>query len=324
MALRNHPRVSEALRTRAREAALRVGYVPNPAFSRQARLRSGPNHAPMPLGFVIQRHPQSPPAPFPATQPFGDLRHQAALLGYDLQFFVENEPLSGERLDRTLYSRGIEALLVGPIFSPSLLQSLTWSRYSVVGCQSGYVRPPFHYVHWDVGRMMDRAIALCRERGYRRIGVVQYREAEPTEDHTDRYGALRLRMDRLRGTGTQLGMLDIWSDDPVAFLRWFDRFRPDAVVAQTSTPFWWLRDHGVLPGRDCGLLVLNLEPVPDAPQTVSGFSTSTGRTALLALRLLDAEVRAFERGLPEFPSRQLVEAPWVEGTTLPVRRAHPP
>ena len=316
MALRNHPRISEATRLRARAAAQRLGYTPNPALSRQAGLRGPTVRPPMPMAFVAQRHPRNHPAASPPVPMLDEIRGHAARLGYNLQVFVQDEPHAPAALDDVLYNRGIEAVVVGPVYDPSLIAGIDWTRYSVVGCQTGYVRPPFHYVHWDMEHAMDRSIRACLARGYCRIGVVQYRETRETEDHTDRYGALCLHEKLLRGGRNAIDALDVWSDDATAFARWFKRFRPDAIVAQTPTPLWWLREQGVEAGRDCGLVALSIEETP-LEHGVTGFVTATCRPAVLALRLLDAEVRAFERGLPEFPSRQLVEAPWFEGRTLP-------
>jgi hypothetical protein len=44
-------------------------------------------------------------------------------------------------------------------------------------------------------------------------------------------------------------------------------------------------------------------------------------TATVAMKLLDSEVRNFERGRPAVPTRQLVDMPWFEGKTLPILEA---
>jgi DNA-binding LacI/PurR family transcriptional regulator len=308
--------VSEATRRRVQAAAREHAYVPNPALARQSSLRRGERPR-MPLALVLQRNPNWPPGPADYAEQVGRI---AASLGYRLSVHVQDATLPVERLNALLWNTGTEAVLLGPVYDSELVEELEWDRHCVVALEAGLVTPPCHLVLPDIGRAIVRAAELCVERGYRRIGLVQFAEPVRPVDHLERYGAAHLCSATLNRGGVRFEAVDVDSIDARPAIAWARRFRPDAVIAQTATVYWRLRDAGWAMGRDVGFVSLNLESAAAQPP-VSGFVMDHLKTVSVALRLLDGQVRAFERGRPAIPTRQLVELPWFEGQTLPPRRA---
>ncbi len=271
----------------------------------------------MPLALVLQRHPV-----YGANSKFerasSIIRARSAAMGYLARVYIQDDELPPERLMRILRATGVEAVLLGPLFDSALLDAFEWERFSVVAWEPGYILPPFHIFLSNVAQSIIRGVEICRERGYRRAGVVLYREQVPPVDNFERRGALDYCARELQTPTFRFGAVEIDDASQSAFDRWFDRFRPDAVIGQTDLIYFRLRNHGIEPGKDCGFLSLHIQfSVPNAD--IAGFNDDRSRTALAALRLLDSEVRNFERGIPDLPQRILLTMPWHEGRTLPPR-----
>jgi len=317
MALRNDPHVSERLRRRAQALARERHYVPSPALARLARFRIAPGKSvtAMPLALIMQPHPRSESGKFEGSREATLVKRTAEQMGYLVRAYIQDERLPPERLARILHATGIEAILLGRLYDARLLAALDWDRYSVVAWEAGCVQPPFHLVLPDLGQEIIESVRRCRERGYRRVGAVLFRETSPPVDHFDRRAGLDYCAREMTGPAFSFGVVEARPERRGDFDAWFDRFRPDAVIGQNELVYWWLRDRGVAPGRDCGFLLLHRTDEPADPK-MSGFDNDLSRTARVALRLLDSEVRNFERGAPDLPQRVLLRMPWREGETL--------
>lgn len=312
MALRNHPRIGLETRKRVQALARERGYVPNPAFSRRGALRAeAPSAGFMPVALVLQRNP-SCRADFEDYQ--RELRRIAAGYGYAIQTHLLSREMGMRRLNEVLFNRGVEALLLGPVFEPGVLDELDWDLFSVVACEAGHYRPPCHLVMPDIGGTILRAERLVRARGYRRIGLVQLAEPREPVDHLDRSGAAAYLREEAERHGRVFEALDWEYGQPAVLEAWLARFRPDVVLGQTVTPYWTARDLG-WPGGCFAFLSLRLEP-ENLREGFSGFIEDHIQTASTALRLLDGEIRAFERGRPARPTRILIDPDWWEGGTL--------
>lgn len=312
MALRNHPRVSESTRSRVKLLAERMGYIRNPAYARLSGHRVRRARELMPMALVRQANPGSiyrPPTYI--TQ----LRKVALRFGYSIHVFETDRELTARRLGGVLYSRGIEAVLLGPVYDKAFLGEFPFERFSVVACEAGHYRPPCHVVMLDIAQAMDAAVRCCLERGYRRLALAELAEPVPPVDALDRESS-RLRCGQIAreaGAAWEAREFDTAGGD--RFAQWIRRFRPDVVIDQTGFFYWALRERGWGIPRDLSCLVLQLNP--EREQHLSGYIEDHARVGGLAIKLLDGEVRDFGRGRPEVVSRILVEMAWREGGTLP-------
>lgn len=314
MALRNHPRVSAELRARAQALARELGYVPNPAWSRRSSQARG-GHPPMPLAMVVQLNPIWPFRPDPEA---AAIREVAARMGYRLTVYEQGAQLSAERLARVLWQTGVEAVLLGPLFDEGMLRQLPWHQFSVVAFGAGHVPPPCHWVVRDAGQGLVTVAEQCWQRGYRRVALLQYREPRGPADAFDRESAMHICQARFRERGGCFEVFDTMPFREAELQTRLRRFRPDAIIGQTPRFYFELRSHRWPLGEQIGFAAWMLEE--EATRwNIAGCSDVVRRMAEHAMRLLDAEVRAFERGLPEFPVKQLVPMRWIEGNTLPPR-----
>jgi len=315
MALRNHPRIAEKTRRRVQALAARLGYVRNPAFARIGSIRGARPREMMPMALVRHANPTSV---FYHPSYMNSLAREAARFGYRLQFFrSEEEAGNGRRLGEILYHRGIEAVVLGPIFHQAFIDTFPFQQFSVVACEAGHFQPPCHLVMSDILLSMERAVRLCLERGYRRIALAEHEEPMVPVDALHRQaGRLAARhVAEQSGAAWAEGMFPTTRTD--AFHAWLGDFRPDVVIGQTAFFYWELKRKWKVP-REVAFVTLRLGRDHAEPE-LSGFMENHMRTGALAIKLLDGEVRDFERGTPEVVSRILVEMDWKEGRTLPVR-----
>lgn len=314
MAMRNHPRIGLETRRKVQALARELGYVPNPALARQGALAKPRGHQGMPLALILQPHPISGPG-ISNFEPIMD--KVAQRFGYHLQVHRLND-VPQPRLGQILFNRGVEAVILGPIFDPQFNARFPWEKFSVVAAGAGHYRPPCHLVLPDRAGALLGAVTRCIERGYRKIGMVEYREPVEPVDYRERMGGHLICRYSLDRSGAEYHHLLSDPYDPKQFLTWFDRTKPDVLICQTETPIWWCRQFRPDQADRLGLVVLQL----DSSRTGLGFSGFLEDHQLVgtwAIKLLDTEVRNFERGPADIPTRQLIDMPWVEGSTLPYR-----
>lgn len=316
MALRNHPRVSAALRARAQTLARARGYVPNPAWSRRSMQRRGAPRPPMPAAFIWQMNPIWPYSP---DDLISSLNNAGRRLGYRVIPYAQNRDLSPARLGRLLWQIGAEAVLLGPVFDANLFAALPWDQFSVVAIGAGHHAPPCHWVIDNCGEALAGIVERCIERGYRRVALTQYREPVGPADWFERESAVQLCRARLTTLGLAFAVFDAQPLQEAALSEPLRSFRPDVVIGQTPRFYFALRALGWPLGRHIGFVAWMLEE-ESRRQYIAGCSCDRRPNADYALRLLDSEVRAFERGRPSCPVKQLVPMLWVEGNTLSQRR----
>lgn len=315
MAMRNHPRIGLETRRRVQELAKQMGYVRNPALARQGALAKPRGDHGMPLALILQKHPVSGPG---ISDYEAQVEAVARQFGYKLQIHrLYETPLP--RLGQILFNRGVEAVVLGPIFDGEFNERFPWENFSVVAAGAGHYRPPCHLVLPDRAGALIGAVQRCVERGYRNLGVVEYAEPVQPVDYRERLGGDLICRHSLNRAGAAYHHLNTDAYDPQKFLAWFDRVRPDVIICQTETPIWWCRQFRGDQLDGLGFVVLQLDS-SRLSTGFSGFKEDHLLVATWAMKLLDGEVRNFERGKPDIPTRQLIDMPWVEGTTLPARR----
>lgn len=292
------------------------GYVPNPAWSRRSAQRRRGATALMPAALIVQLNPIWPYLPASFIEPLSSAGHR---LGYRLNVYCQDESLPYSRLARLLWQTGTEAVLLGPIFDDRFLDVLPWNQISVVAVGAGHYVPPCHWVTSDLGRALWELVCRCLERGYRRVALLQYREPRGPADAFERDGAIRLCEKETARVGGEIAVFNARPREEASVLGPLRRFRPDAVIGQTPAFYHALKSRNWSFGAHCGFAAWMLTP-DDSSRELSGADERKTTLSEYAFRLLDSEVRAFERGRPAFSVKQLVPMPWIEGQTLPLKK----
>jgi len=106
-------------------------------------------------------------------------------------------------------------------------------------------------------------------------------------------------------------------EDRTAFLRWFKRWRPDALVAsRADCVIDWLHGAGVRVRRDVGVVALRNER-PELGH--AGVHYDPAKVGALGVEMLVGLIHRHEIGAPAHPHEVLLPGDWCEGETLPAR-----
>jgi DNA-binding LacI/PurR family transcriptional regulator len=235
LSLRNHASIPERTRARIRKVAEGMGYRPDPLIGKlMQQLRLGGRRRANFSLCLLAPHPNKPGRTYHGLIAEG-ARRAAEELGFFFDTVEIDEAFAHpERLRRMLYSRGIEGIILGPLFPPAdLTPMLDWSRFSVVSTSNSVLGPTVHRV---VPNQFANALLLGQElnkRGHRRLGLLISRDLDERTGHridaaiqwlNHENGVRDLETLRWESTMPSAPMLE----------RWVNRHRPDAIISDTS------------------------------------------------------------------------------------------
>ena len=315
LALRDSPRVIPATRQRVREAARRAGYRPNPIVrSVMAALRRSSQDCYQ--GLLAALNYSVDPGPRMNTfhrEVWRGAERRARELGYriDLCWFGPNN-LSLPRLNSVLAARNVQGVVVMPIAETHDLSALDWSSIAGVAmdyCLSG---PTLHAVlpehHVSLFDALERLVA----RGYRRPGLVVDAARDARLKH--KWSAGYHSFFRVPRPATRLPELLEQPIDQRAFLRWFDRHRPDVIIAHLQAEILgWLQQRGRRVPQDVGFLQLNWT---ERSGPCAALDLQPGRLGAAAIESVVAQLQRQEQGIPALPKTIMLGAQWIDGPTL--------
>ena len=312
-ALQNHPKINADTKTRVQEIARNLGYRPDPVLSKIATYRWRKPHAEAGTGIAIvwQARNDSEARLPPTLRKALETSLEAA--GYRQSWHCIRTLADARLLNRTLYSRGIEGILLGFIQDEAVHQAFDWSRHSIVVFHSGVVATPFHRVAYHVGSSVREALRRAQAAGFRRPGIVVFDERCQLDD-TFRLGAF-LHETREQGLAPNILAVDPASGDKARkeLRRWIHDTRPDIILCETAWVYWELVAIGFSIPADFACITLQ-EHVPDP--AVAGFSADYEAVIGHAVHLLDYQLRHNIRGIPARPIELLVPLIWNDGPSL--------
>ena len=235
LSLRDHPRISQAVKDRVRRTAGEMGYRPDPMLAALANYRRGRENHQGTAGVAWINGWQNPEEPRQHQEI--DCYWQGAFKAAEKSGFrLEEFRLGGEcgpqRLHQILSTRGIRGILLPPHADAPDWQDFPWNEYSIVRLGCPLQTPECHIVTADPIANTMLAVRAIHGRGYRRIGFVML-EGDLSK----------------RGMRFELGFLGgqrlIRDEDPVpvlilggsnaagrkeAFEGWLCRHKPDAIL----------------------------------------------------------------------------------------------
>jgi DNA-binding LacI/PurR family transcriptional regulator len=317
LALSNSPLVAKRTREKVREAALQLGYRPNPLVSALMRTRRKQlNPELQPTLAMITCHPTrfGWKTASPILRDFGEgIEARVKALGYRIETFWRGEPaMTDERLSDILVARGIKGVLVFPFADPNSRFRLDWSEFATVTMGFSIRGMKHDRVASDHHQCVRLAVKRCYERGYRRMALTDLQHMMDRVD--DRWSGAYLSTLRLYPDAGEplLYHPTEWRDNEL--WEWFQRAKPDLII--TSAPKFfksWAESHGLRIPEDLGLVSLN---VPSLDDTQSGICQNPDLQAKTAVDLLVRRLVHHEFGEPRVPTNSLIEGNWVEGETV--------
>lgn len=317
LALRNHPSIPEATRVRVRQAAERLGYQTHPLVSALMSFRRSAREVPRhtTLAFVTSSQPTD------AWRESRTLRDQLAgaqdraqMFGYHIEEFPLYAPgLTPARFNQMLRNRGIIGLIIAPLRNESDTLPIQWEYFAAVAVAFTLRPPHIPRVGSDHGQSMRLAIAECRRRGYRRIGLAVQRTIMERVEQQWLAGFLVEHAQTLPRSRVVPLLADPWSES--TFLKWFKAQRPDVILTGGDYPsvLTWLKRAGVdVPGQ-VGVASLDLH-VRDG--SIAGIDQHSEELGAAVVDHLIARLHRNERGAPPRAVRLQVMGEWRDGTTI--------
>jgi LacI family transcriptional regulator len=312
LALRNHPSIPEATGARLRSLAREMGYHPEPALSLIAahRWNSTKVASGLTLAYVLQREDGISANP---QHYIPGLKQRAEVRGCRVEVVSLADYPSAAALGRVLFNRGISGLLLAPIphMASPLDLDFDWDKFCVVCCSLGWAHPLLHTVSYDVFFSARRVWREMRVRGYRRIGPALFSHLPAADHDYGRLGAVLSEQAELPAAD-RVPPLRCGFGDEAAFLKWFKRHEPDAVMGFHPGLTSWMKKAGKRVPQDVGFACLQMKQ----RENVAGMFTPPTQVAEVAVDFVISCLRDNERGLPRLPRNLLIEPEWLEGPTL--------
>jgi DNA-binding LacI/PurR family transcriptional regulator len=313
LALRNHHSIPVTTRERVQKVAEECGYRPDPVIGKlmqQLRMR-GRRRASISMCVLCQ-----PPTKKELT--YGDYiirgaKKMAATLGYSLdQIELDDSNGQPRRLRRLLRNRGIEGVLLVPIFPPADLSDLLdWSEYSVVSTSVSVLGPKAHRVLPD---QFGNAMELCRrlgERGFRRLGHVTNLDQDTRVGH--RISAAVQWHNHTHGIDNLPSYIGLNTPPPASELNeWLKRCQPDAIISDSDGYLEMFRS--VLPEKHNYTLAST--STLRANSQFPGMHENPELVGAAAIELLSALFQHGDRGIPQDPRTTLIAGTYWEPKTV--------
>jgi len=320
LALRGERRVSESVRARIQTIATELGYVPDPALSALSayrRVQSPPRFAgaiaflntfDRPLGETPRRY---------YSRYFRGAVARGLNLGFKVEEYWLNTPDVNPRvLDRILKSRGVSAVIVGPISALHSTLAIDWPAYSAVALGLSLDQPQLHIV----ANNHFHSSVLCVEElvklGRRRIGL--FLNCLQDERVQRRWsGGYLAAQQALLAPADRLRPVLYPRFDRDVLERWIQEERPDAVITGLPELPEHLRALGCRIPDDVAV-VMPFEDARERALQLAGIDENAELNGATAVDLLAGMVYRNERGVPGKPLQVLVPAEWRAGWSAPV------
>lgn len=314
LALQESPRIPETTRARVRDAALALGYRPNPVFAQMMRAvrHSGPVRTRAILG-ILHGFSDSHPArsvPFHGEWVAG-ARERAESLGYVVDEIWMTQPgMSARRLGSVLNARGISSLVIAPLPEKRRVE-LDWSRFSAVTAGLFLVEPRLSRVVPNHQQAMLLCLQQLAARGYKRIGLVLegWLEAFAAFHFASPFLWFQHQLDRRQ----RIPILEAHHGVQREFRTWFRKHRPQVIIATGSECVSWLRQTGARIPEDVGVVFTQST---GAPPTFCSVDEQPRRLGAAAIDLVLSEASHGEQGIPANPKTVFTEIGWCEGSSL--------
>lgn len=320
-ALTDHPRISGATKERVRAVAGRLGYQSDPAMRilcsyRNARRGRG----------KIKEYPIAILTDFAEPTP-GDyhawlierIGKAARDLGYLITTIDALEYSNPGALARVMESRGIRGLICLPIFQERLAREFPWERFCIVLSGQPKFRPPCHMVREDRYGRVVRTVGRVWEMGYRRPALAMVSHSRRSRYFDMMSGGYFSEVARLTGSPLLISPWQITLDQgPEDVRAWVEEARPDVIIGENLGVYNRLIRAGFrVPGDLAFVSLFRHTSFPD----VAGFDMGTDALGRAMVNQLDQLIRHNVIGYPSTPSTTLVKMEFVDGASLPPRRA---
>jgi LacI family transcriptional regulator len=241
-------------------------------------------------------------------------QERAQRLGYHIEEFpLHGLGMTPARFNRMLRNRGILGLIIAPLRNEQDTLPIEWEHFAAVAMAFTLRRPAIPRVGSDHGQAIRLAIAECRNRGYRRIGLAVQRAIMERIEQQWLAGFMLEHAERSSASMLVPLVAEPWSER--TFLTWFKEQRPEVILTggDYASVLFWLKGAGVDVPGDVGVVSLDLH-VRDG--SVAGIDQHSEELGATVVDHLVGRLHRNERGAPPRAVRLHVMGEWREGATI--------
>jgi LacI family transcriptional regulator len=241
---------------------------------------------------------------------------RASECGYRLDNFWLREPkMSEARLSSILSNRSIEGVIIAPFPDSEVISdAFRWDYFSAV--QLGYSNLKWHLYRScnHQFQSMKLLVQSLQQAGYRKIGLAM--PASQDDRVNNHWRGAYLAGLAVGPDAPSIPLLLSSNPDKKQFTRWFNEFRPEAIVTVGTGIHKWLAEMKIKIPEEVGLANVDLTSEMGDVTGINQNSTAVGAAAVDHLVTL---MRFSERGIPQVPKILMVEGTFVQGaTTVPL------
>jgi len=327
LALSGHAGIPEQTAARIKSIAKRLGYAPDPMLSALSAYRKNQKQAAYKanLGWINSR---KDPIGRNGQGDFGlyflGAQERALEAGYQLEeICLVDYDYDVKRISKSLRSRGITGLLVGPVGDTCSEIHLDWQQFSAVRFGYSMRWPLLHTVTNSQFRTARTAVDHLTRLGYRRIGFAALPDADP-----------RTVGNFIGGYWVGLQMAGVVHTIPLfaeivkngasleRLRQWIAKHRLDCIIySQWNFAIIVTESLGISVPESMG--IASITNGPDE-QYASGIHQNARKIGAAGVDQLIALLHRNEKGIPETPIHTLVEGVWQEGKTVRDVTSKPP
>jgi LacI family transcriptional regulator len=309
-ALRNAQGVSPDTRKRVLKAARQSNYRPDPVLAvlntyRHRRRRSISDAK---IAFLTDFPTPDEWRSVPTfVRYFDGIRKRSHLLGYEVEPFWLGDPeLTGRRASQILRGRGINGVIVGPLFHGMSSLQLDWDLFSTVAVGRSLNSPRVATVSCNHFQSVELAWHEAWRLGYRRIGIVL-----TVAEDARTVGALKASylLQQLQSGGAALPVLLTEGYSPDLVAEWMLNHGPDILLSSEPHHYELLSGSGAFAEARPRFLNLNVDPETD----LAGIDQGHDKVGEHAAALLHLKMLQRETGIPVPRDLLLIDGIWSEG-----------
>ncbi len=320
-ALRGSPCVKAATMERIRAAAKAAGYQPNPlagaVMSELRRSRGGTFRGV--IAIVTLDEPDRPDYARRFYREFTrGATERAATLGFKVESFTAGGAtgITMHRLDQILLSRGIQGIIILPVWGDPDFSALSWSRYAGVYTDYYIKQPALHSICPDHYRSLINVLHRLHALGYKRPGLFMQKHHDERLLYRWQGAFLSFQFNHPEAGNVPPLVADEITQEK--FEPWFRTHQPDVVLGHQSEALDWMRASGARVPKTHGFFCLNTlrQHTPCA-----GLDQCPATIGLRAAEAVIAKLHRNECGATNTVSLTTIPSHWVDGPTI---RGKPP
>jgi DNA-binding LacI/PurR family transcriptional regulator len=319
-ALRGSDQVSSATRKKVADAAERLGYRKNPlvsAWMQQVRQRKQLAFQGT-LAFIhaLDNEQDLRRGITFAEKVYQGVKESAAEQGFNLfEISLSRETNQSSVIDRMLYHRGVQGLIIGPIQRRDLKLDLRWHRYATVAIGHSFDEINFHRVVPDAFDGMLRLIDGLRQCGYQRPAFFVHQPL--VKERVFRQFAAAFHWHYLERLQTPPPVYRASPGDTLEGVKkWISETQPDSIIGINEGGLSFLRKTGCRIPEEFGYVVLDKESME--PEAISHLDQCPELIGQVAFQELTSLLYFNQRGVPENPQTKSILGKWTAGRTTKI------